>query len=383
MNNETLEKKLKKGLDEITEKVQRPNILLAGETGAGKSSLINLIFGKNVAKVGTGSPVTQNLDVYDNPQMSVCLYDSRGYELGSEGEKAFLHDVLDRAADGSMPPEKQIHLIWYCVRASGHRVTDYDINSIKILTQKKFPVAVIFTQSDLVTENEITELAKCVKELNIPFFQTSATKPAYFTDSLKRMIEWSYEQLPERLKEAFISAQHCNLEKKWEHAHNLIIQHCAAAFATGFAPIPMSDAPILVANQMVLLARVFKNYDLDSYEELLKSAGLSSIIGTLMSMLGKSAVGAILKFIPGIGTLVGGLISGSVAAVLTGALGEAVSLACYKLSQAILEGNKEKIDELMQNFGKHIVETASEMIKKKIEIDKLKCPDDDSKGEKK
>ena len=61
---------------------------------------------------------------------------------------------------------------------------------------------------------------------------------------------------------------------------------------------------------------------------------------------------------------------------MTGAFGEAASLACYKLSQAILEGNKEKIDELMQNFGKLILETATEIIQKGINIKDMKCPED-------
>lgn len=38
------------------------NILLMGATGMGKSSLINGLFGQEVAKAGTGKPVTQHLE---------------------------------------------------------------------------------------------------------------------------------------------------------------------------------------------------------------------------------------------------------------------------------------------------------------------------------
>ncbi|GAA6801962.1 hypothetical protein HpHCM69_10220 [Helicobacter pylori] len=38
------------------------NILLMGATGMCKSSLINALFGKEMAKVGTGKPVTQHLE---------------------------------------------------------------------------------------------------------------------------------------------------------------------------------------------------------------------------------------------------------------------------------------------------------------------------------
>ncbi|GAA7259351.1 hypothetical protein ID0476_03600 [Helicobacter pylori] len=38
------------------------NILLMGATRVGKSSLINGLFGKEMAKVGIGKPVTQHLE---------------------------------------------------------------------------------------------------------------------------------------------------------------------------------------------------------------------------------------------------------------------------------------------------------------------------------
>ncbi len=41
-----------------------PNILLAGATGVGKSSLVNLCFGQDFAETGTGKPVTQNMFAY-------------------------------------------------------------------------------------------------------------------------------------------------------------------------------------------------------------------------------------------------------------------------------------------------------------------------------
>ncbi|WP_231230022.1 GTPase [Helicobacter pylori] len=58
-------------------KNQIMNILLMGATGMGKSSLINALFGQEVAKVGIGKPVTQHLEKYVDEEKGLVLWDTR------------------------------------------------------------------------------------------------------------------------------------------------------------------------------------------------------------------------------------------------------------------------------------------------------------------
>src|SRR5688572_24731191 len=60
----SFETKLVEEFDSIQKKVKRPNILLVGATGVGKSSLINCIFGSDIAPVGVGMPVTKGVHPY-------------------------------------------------------------------------------------------------------------------------------------------------------------------------------------------------------------------------------------------------------------------------------------------------------------------------------
>ena len=65
----------------------RFNLAIFGKTGTGKSTLVNAIFGEDVAAVRTGRPVTTGLDYYVHPNGVLGIYDSRGFETGEAGDR--------------------------------------------------------------------------------------------------------------------------------------------------------------------------------------------------------------------------------------------------------------------------------------------------------
>ncbi|GAA7844600.1 hypothetical protein HpCOL22_05440 [Helicobacter pylori] len=62
------------------------NILLMGATGAGKSSLINALFGQEVAKAGIGKAITQHLGKYADEEKGLILWDTKGIESKGYGD---------------------------------------------------------------------------------------------------------------------------------------------------------------------------------------------------------------------------------------------------------------------------------------------------------
>jgi len=60
---------------EVCEELQKPNVLITGITGSGKSSFINALFHSNIAPVGSGTPITKHFDRYAPDDIPIVLYD--------------------------------------------------------------------------------------------------------------------------------------------------------------------------------------------------------------------------------------------------------------------------------------------------------------------
>lgn len=369
MTTEKLNEKLLEAFKEFQKNVKKPHVLIAGPTRVGKSSLINKIFGEKVAEAKDGLPVTDSVKKYEKEDIGVILYDSPGYEI--DKVKQFEDEVID------IKKKEAVNLVWYCIQASGHRVTDFDIRTIRKFRENNLPVSIVLTKCDLVSEETAKKFKETInKEIGeIDIYEMSSTvEDEFYTKELQRLISDAIKKLPDILRDAFISAQKISLDEKWNRAHGAILQHIAIAFAVPFNPIPFSDAPILVANQMGMIARILYIYDLGGLENMLKGETVSVIIGQLMSNLGKMLAVNILAFIPGIGPLIKGLISGGVATLLTSALGEAVNISCYKIYESVLNGNKD-IEEQMKMFGDMVQKYATDYFKSGKKPEDYKKPD--------
>jgi predicted GTPase len=119
------------------------NILIAGRTGVGKSTLINAIFQGNFATTGQGRPVTQNTREIRKEDIPLSIFDTRGLEMAdfSETIGSLRSFVSERTKDAD--PKRHIHVAWVCIAEDLRRVEPAEEELAKILADYMPVIAVI------------------------------------------------------------------------------------------------------------------------------------------------------------------------------------------------------------------------------------------------
>ncbi|HCG7281255.1 TPA: 50S ribosome-binding GTPase [Vibrio parahaemolyticus] len=327
MANANFEKEFEKQIKDI----KAPNVMIVGGTGVGKSSLVNLIFGEKFADVGNGEPVTKGCHKYQKEGTPITVFDTEGYEIidGKEDNSNFKNVVISEIKKRkSEPLSEQIHLFWYCISVSNHRITDYDLKNIKLLSDSAIGanLAIVFTQCDNdeldendegVTSREFKKLLQS-KGIDNPCFETMLGQDD--TLELDKLLLWSEENLPEdSFKESFVAAQKANLPQKHAMVKKIILATSgSASAAAGLNPVPASDSLLLMPIQMGMAVSIAKVYGFSN----MKNATMALMKSQIISLLGKQLATSFLKLIPGFGQLINASVAGSLTLALGYALKE-------------------------------------------------------------
>ncbi|HZA74527.1 MAG TPA: GTPase [Propionibacteriaceae bacterium] len=351
----------------------RFTLAIFGKTGVGKSTLINAIFGEEVARTGIGEPVTRGSHLYLDKIGHLGIVDNQGLEVGRDSKEILSELGKAMAQMRRLPLSEQIHVAWYCVRGMDRRFEDTEADFVRRLDEMGLPVLVVLTQVPRRWDPETGHghfhpdavlLAEQIMARRLPIaggrpFMTYAKADEFAGQTaygLQEVLDATFRVAPEGAHGALVAAQQIDYDRKAEAARKYITGAAGAAAAAAATPIPFSDATLLVPIQLGMMARIAQIYTI-KFE---RAALMAVVSTTAATQAGRAAFTGLLKMVPGAGTVVGGVVGAGVASTFTYAMGQAWLTICQRAARGAFSSvggamdNEQLREAFLEEFKKRL-----------------------------
>lgn len=321
---------------------RKGNVLVLGNSGVGKSTLINAVIGDDIAKTSFGTRgTTEELAVYESPMVPFRVIDSIGFEPSPIKSLRAIHAVRkwsrSSAQDGN--ENSRINVIWFCVDGTAAKLFPETIRNFSnsIAMWKSVPVIAVITKSysqadrtrniEMVrqafrgqrVERNLRAIVPVVAQTFV-INETAFAPPEGITD----LIDATMRAMPEGMQGGARDLMQFKLTRKRVLAQGLIGASVAAGATVGAVPIPIADSLVLSPLELAELNGLARLYGIDKQEDSKQFLDSIVQVGTA-SVVAHSAISAI-KAIPGI-NIAASVLNAIVAASIIAALGEGAVLA--------------------------------------------------------
>lgn len=244
---------LEQDLKERGDDLPPANILVAGITGTGKSTLLNAVFGKNLAETGTGRPVTEHMSEYHSDDIPIRIWDTVGLELDSEKTRKSIGDICAKIAEMAEHPDPydKVHAIWYCINSNSKRYQGAELEFIKELHSLGVPFIIVLTQChesiDVVDafQKEIEKINDSMGLNNVDVVQVMATPyevrgPLVIEPfGLDELVSLTCKKLPQFIVKGFVAAQKVSQREKRAESEGIIYDYAEQAMKGFWDKVPI------------------------------------------------------------------------------------------------------------------------------------------------
>lgn len=348
--------------------MERGNVLVIGNSGVGKSTLINAVLGEERAKTGWGTKgTTHKLELYEpkDDRVPFRIIDTIGFEPSFAKRQRAIQAVKRWSKDCAKKglEDNQINVIWFCIEGTSSKLFPETIKNLSQAASiwESVPVIVVITKSYSIPE----------REKNIEMVQKAFAEQKRYSSSLRKIIPVVAETYilnenafaaPEGiselinatndlLPEGFRAAKHdldkFILNRKRVFAQTVVTAATAAGVAVGLVPIPFPDAVLLGPTEIAEINAISRIYGIGKDED--SKLFIDSIIEAGTVGMAAKAIIVALKAIPGV-NIAAITINAIIAGVIVAGLGEA---SIYAFEQVYV-GNKTTKDI---DWAKKLLET--------------------------
>jgi uncharacterized protein (DUF697 family) len=128
--------------------------------------------------------------------------------------------------------------------------------------------------------------------------------------------------------------------EKRKHADSIIKNHAVWSMGAGFIPVPIADLFAVSAVQLDMIRQIARVYDLD-FKEAQGKAIITALTGSSLARIGARAI----KFVPGVGSVLGGVTLAVLSGASTYAIGE-VFKKHFETGGTFLDFDLERLRDL-------------------------------------
>lgn len=335
-------------LGRIYYNMERGNVLVIGNSGVGKSTLINAVLGENVAETGWGtSGTTPELTIYESEEIPFRIIDSIGFEPSFFKEMKAINAVKKWSRDSAKQgkEDSKINVIWFCVDGIAAKLFSKTLEDLSRATAmwESVPLIVVITKSFSVPDRQrnidmvyqaFAKQHRYGKNLRkvIPVVASTyvLNESAYAPpEGISELIDATNELMPEGIQAGDADIAMFQLNRKRALAHGITGASTAAAVVVGAVPIPFADALLLSPIELGLVNGLAQLYGINKAEGSKQFLNSIVEVGTV-SLAAKTAISA-LKAIPAVNigaSALNAVIAGSIVA----ALGEGTIYAFEQVS---------------------------------------------------
>lgn len=316
--------------------MENGNVLVIGNSGVGKSTLINAVLGEDRTMTGYGTAgTTRELSVYESEEVPFRIIDTVGFEPSLYKEFVAINAVKRWSKNSAKKGKEdtQINVIWFCVEGTSSKLFPKTIKNLSRATSMwpSVPIIVVITKSYSVPERErninmvhnafaiqkrhSNNLRKVIPVVASTYVLNDSAYAA--PEGITDLIDVTHELLPEGIKAAKTDIASFKLNRKRALAHSIVGVATTGGIVVGAVPIPFSDAMILGPVEIAEVNALAQVYGINKNEETKKFLNSIVEVGTV-GLAAKAAISA-LKAIPGINigaAVLNAIIAGSIVAAL-------------------------------------------------------------------